>query len=156
VNQVPKCLSQLVRNRYKPRPPARPARRLRINATNGLTFSKQSADPGQNMKRIVYDKLVRDRIPEIVAATGRRPVTRIAEPEEYRRRLEDKIREELAELCEPGARRAEELADLLEVLYALAELEGLTLGELESLRACKAEQNGGFQNRVVLSEVIED
>jgi predicted house-cleaning noncanonical NTP pyrophosphatase (MazG superfamily) len=107
------------------------------------------------MRRIVYDKLVRDRVPEIVLSGGRRPVTRVADAQEYRRRLEDKLREEADELGEPDAARAEELADLLEVVHALADLEGLTPEALEELRARKAAERGGFRERIVLLEVHE-
>lgn len=76
------------------------------------------------MKHIVYNKLVRDRIPEIIAASGKRCDTRILSEEEYLAMLRTKLHEELAEYEESG--ELEELADILEILYALADLQGFT------------------------------
>jgi len=106
--------------------------------------------------RIRYDKLVRDRIPEIVCKAGKTPVTRVAADDELRSLLEAKLQEETDELRKsPPARRGEELADILEVVQALACLEGLTPEALEVLRAKKAVERGGFEGKVVLLEVEE-
>ena len=77
------------------------------------------------MKKI-YNKLVRDRIPEIIKGAGKTPTSRAAAADEIRRLLEGKLQEELDELCESGANRPEELADILEVVLALAAEEGLS------------------------------
>jgi predicted house-cleaning noncanonical NTP pyrophosphatase (MazG superfamily) len=97
-----------------------------------------------------YDKLVRDRIPEIIEARGGRAVFRIAGEEEYRERLERKLEEETAEFLKE--KNAEELADILEVVYALGETLGVAKGELETLREKKAGERGGFRERIVLEE----
>ncbi|PNG93473.1 nucleoside triphosphate pyrophosphohydrolase [Streptomyces malaysiensis] len=95
-------------------------------------------------------KLVRDRIPEIIRDGGHQPVVYVAEPQEYRQRLRDKLREEVAEfLVASQADAAEELADVLEVVYALATNLGLAEGDLEALRARKAAERGGFTGRFV-------
>jgi len=79
--------------------------------------------------RIRYDKLVRDRIPEIVRKAGKTPVTRVAGEDEMRSLLEAKLLEETDELRKsPPAKRGEELADILEVVHVLARLECLTPG----------------------------
>jgi len=98
-----------------------------------------------------YDKLVRDRIPEIIEGNGERPVTHVADDAEYARRLREKLDEEVQEYREDGD--PEELADVLEVVHALRELAGLTEAELAALRAEKAEDRGGFADRVVLERV---
>jgi len=105
--------------------------------------------------KITYNKLVRDRIPEIIKEAGKRPTTRIAAEAEYLQLLEAKIEEELAELREPGAKRTEELADILEIVLALAAAEGMSPGQLYALRHKKAEERGKFDDRVVLVEVEE-
>jgi predicted house-cleaning noncanonical NTP pyrophosphatase (MazG superfamily)/NTP pyrophosphatase (non-canonical NTP hydrolase) len=93
-------------------------------------------------------KLVRDRIPDIIRADGLDPVTSIAGPAEYAARLRDKLGEEVAEFlasCDGPA----ELADILEVIYALAAATGTSRDALEALRAAKASRNGAFTERVV-------
>jgi predicted house-cleaning noncanonical NTP pyrophosphatase (MazG superfamily)/NTP pyrophosphatase (non-canonical NTP hydrolase) len=93
-------------------------------------------------------KLVRDRIPEIIRADGLEPVIRTAGPAEYASRLRDKLGEEVAEFLasdsDPG-----ELADILEVVYALAASAGTGPAELEALRAAKAASNGAFREGLV-------
>lgn len=98
----------------------------------------------------VGGKLVRDRIPEIIRADGGEPVTYRAEPDEFRRRLRDKLREEVDEFLEAdGASAVEELADILEVVYALAADLGTTTDALETTRAAKAAARGAFTDRTV-------
>lgn len=95
-------------------------------------------------------KLVRDRIPEVIRAAGAEPVTYAADREEYGRRLRDKLDEEVTEfLAADSASAPEELADVLEVVLALAGELGLAPEELEGLRARKAADRGGFTARTV-------
>jgi predicted house-cleaning noncanonical NTP pyrophosphatase (MazG superfamily) len=98
-----------------------------------------------------YDKLVRDRIPEIITAAGERPVTRIADPIEYRALLRAKLVEELHEFLE--SENPEELADVLEVSRALAVDLGSSPEKLEEIRRRKASERGAFSEHVVLMEV---
>ena len=101
-----------------------------------------------------YNKLVRDKIPEIIECDGKRCITEILSEEDYISALDKKIGEELAEyLSEPCL---EELADLTEVIYAATIARGFTLEELEKVRQSKAEKRGGFEKRIFLKSVYED
>jgi predicted house-cleaning noncanonical NTP pyrophosphatase (MazG superfamily) len=95
-----------------------------------------------------HGKLVRDKIPQIIRSKGQEPVIHTADTEEYRVRLRDKLREEVEEYLASDNDR-EELADILEVLYALARQAGTDQRQLEKLRAAKAEERGGFADRIV-------
>lgn len=107
----------------------------------------------QEIDYMKYNKLVRDRIPEIIEASGKSCVTEILSDEAYLRLVDAKLDEELAEYH--SDQNIEELADLLEVIYAAAMARGYTLEQLESVRAAKAEKRGAFANKILLKEVIE-
>ncbi|MEU3268109.1 nucleoside triphosphate pyrophosphohydrolase [Streptomyces bacillaris] len=95
-------------------------------------------------------KLVRDWIPQIIREDGVEPVTYIAGREEYRGRLRDKLGEEVAEFLEADEDSApEELADVLEVVHALAMDLGVDAGQLEKIREAKARERGSFADRIV-------
>ncbi|MER7247845.1 nucleoside triphosphate pyrophosphohydrolase [Kribbella sp. NPDC000426] len=99
-------------------------------------------------------KLVRDRIPEIIRAGGAEPISYRADEAEYRRRLREKLLEEVDEfLAADEATAVEELADILEVVYALATDLGTSREALETVRAVKAAERGGFTDRVVWTGV---
>ena len=100
-----------------------------------------------------YNKLVRDRIPEIIEASGKYCVTEILSDEEYLRMVDAKLDEELAEYHRD--QNIEELADLMEVIRACAVARGYTIEELERVRAEKAAERGGFAKKILLEEVIE-
>lgn len=93
-------------------------------------------------------KLVRDKIPQIIRAKGEEPIIYTANAKEYGTRLREKLLEETAEFI-ASENDPEELADILEVLYALAEHTGIDRQQLEKLRAAKAAQRGGFSDRIV-------
>ena len=101
-----------------------------------------------------YNKLVRDRIPEIIEASGKNCVTKELSDEEYIEMLDAKLDEELAEYHKD--KNIGELADLLEVIRAAAIARGYSIEELEKVRAEKAEKRGGFEKKILLREVIED
>ena len=105
-------------------------------------------------KRIVYNKLVRDRIPEIIEASGKRCKVQVLDEEAYLRMIDAKLDEELAEYRKD--QNLEELADLLEVIYAAAAVRGCSAEQLEKLRAEKAEKRGRFLKRLLLLEVEEE
>ena len=100
-----------------------------------------------------YDKLVRDRIPEVVRENDERPVTHRVDGEAYRDRLADKLVEEAAEYAE--SRDAEELGDVLDVVAAIREARDVDAEELDELRAEKTAERGGFADGVVLERVEE-
>ena len=100
-----------------------------------------------------YNKLVRDRIPEIIEASGNECQTAILSDEEYLKMLDAKLDEELAEYHMD--QNIEELADLLEVIRTAAIARGYTLEELEAVRAKKAEKRGGFSKKLLLITVTE-
>ena len=102
---------------------------------------------------IEYDKLVRDRIPEIVRAAGKVPVTRtVADENELKQRLIDKLAEEIYEYKESGS--VEEIADILEVLQGLVEqVHGLKWEEVQEIQGRKREERGGFSKGIVLKRV---
>ncbi|MFD3260750.1 phosphoribosyl-ATP pyrophosphohydrolase [Paenibacillus lentus] len=105
----------------------------------------------------VYNKLVRDKIPQIIAADGKAYRSRILDKEEYLQELRTKLREETEEYFNAADDKEalEELADMLEVIRALAEAHGSSPTELEKIRVDKAEKRGGFQDRVYLIDVDE-
>ncbi len=100
------------------------------------------------MPKIEYNKLVRDRIPEIIEASGAKCEIRILSNEEYLEMLDKKLDEELSEYHKD--QDIEELADLLEVIYAAARARGYTANELEAIRAQKAQKRGAFKNKILL------
>ena len=104
---------------------------------------------------IEYDKLVRDRIPDIIRAAGKTPVVRtIADSDELKRRLIDKLAEEMQEYKESGS--VEEIADIMEVLQALTEkVHGLKWEDVREIQGRKWEERGGFDAGVVLVRVEE-
>lgn len=102
----------------------------------------------------LYDKLVRDRIPEIIEADGKTCETRIANRAEKIGYLLDKIGEETEELR--SSLSVEEMADLLEVVYSLEEEIGLDKQEVEAIRLEKKEKRGGFAKGIVLLKVEEN
>jgi predicted house-cleaning noncanonical NTP pyrophosphatase (MazG superfamily) len=95
-------------------------------------------------------KLVRDKIPQIVRDRGDEPLVRVADVAEYRDLLRDKLAEEVEEFLASDD-DPEELADVLEVLVALAADLGVDRDHLEKLRAAKALERGGFADRIVWS-----
>lgn len=98
-----------------------------------------------------HNKLVRDKIPAIIAAQGRKPITKTLSGEEYKICLEQKLQEEVAEYIQD--KNSEELADILEVVYALAQDLGVTPQQLEQVRLQKALESGGFTRRQFLVSV---
>ena len=103
---------------------------------------------------VIYNKLVRDRIPEIILASGKGCSTETLPEEKYLELVDAKLDEELAEYHKD--KNLEELADLLEVIHAAALARGYTLEDLERVRAEKAAKRGGFEKRILLKEVFDD
>ena len=105
----------------------------------------------ENVK--VYNKLVRDKIPEIISADDRNPVTRILNEEEYISELNIKLQEEMKEYLEDN--NVEELADIVEVIYGILDYKNVSLEEFESIRLRKVEKRGAFKERIFLEKVIK-
>lgn len=106
------------------------------------------------METILYNKLVRDNIPEIIEQSGKKCSTVILSDEEYLKMVDSKLDEELAEYHKD--QNIEELADLLEVIYAATKARGYSLEELEKIRAAKAEKRGAFDKKILLVDVKEN
>lgn len=101
----------------------------------------------------VYQKLVRDKIPAIIESVGDRPIYSILSKDDYIRELEHKLMEEVEEYQKD--KNLEEMADVLEVLYALCKARGYTLEELECFRKTKYHDRGGFDLGIYLDKVEE-
>ena len=101
----------------------------------------------------IYNKLVRDRIPEIIEADGNVCATEILPDDRYLQMLDAKLDEELAEYQE--SKSLEELADLLEVMRAVVKARGWSWEQLEQVRQEKAARRGGFEKKILLKEVRE-
>ncbi len=101
----------------------------------------------------VYNKLVRDKILEIIKDNGQKSTHKILTADEYAVELTKKLVEEVEEYKKD--KNTDELADIMEVVYALANLHGCTVEELEKIRAEKAEKRGGFEKRIFLVEVMD-
>ena len=99
----------------------------------------------------VYNKLVRDKIPEIIKASGKVAAVRIADEAEYKYLLQKKLMEEVNEFVESGS--SEELADILEVVAALGSTYGLSFTDLLEMAEEKRKGRGGFEERIVLLSV---
>jgi len=93
-------------------------------------------------------KLVRDRIPELIREDGKDPDTYVADEKEYAALLREKLKEEVAEFLE--SERVEELADILEVIDALLVHKKIEKEELEVIKKKKHQERGGFQEKIVL------
>jgi predicted house-cleaning noncanonical NTP pyrophosphatase (MazG superfamily) len=102
-----------------------------------------------------YNKLVRDKIPQIIESKGKKFSIKVLNDEDYIKYLKEKVYEELDEYCaaETDGEAMEELADLLEVIRALAKHHGSSIEAVEAVRKDKSEKRGAFQEKVFLIEV---
>ena len=105
------------------------------------------------MKQIIYNKLVRDQIPEIIELSGKRCTVEILYDKDYLRMVDAKLDEELAEYHKD--QNIEELADLLEVIYAATKAHGYSIKQLEAVRAEKAVKRGAFDKKILLKSVFD-
>ena len=103
--------------------------------------------------KIIYNKLVRDKIPEIIQASGKTYEIEILPDEEYIQMLDKKLDEELAEYHKD--KNVEELADILEVLYAVEKARGYSIKKLDQVRVEKQKSRGGFDEKILLKWVEE-
>jgi|BioPla2DNA2_1021312.scaffolds.fasta_scaffold17646_3 predicted house-cleaning noncanonical NTP pyrophosphatase (MazG superfamily) len=100
-----------------------------------------------------YNKLVRDKIPEIIETAGKHADIRIADDSEYANLLREKLTEEVDEYLQSDD--PEELADIIEVVISLGALYNLSVDGLMKTAADKREKRGGFEKRIVLLSVDE-
>lgn len=102
----------------------------------------------------MYNKLVRDNIPDIIRKNGEEPIIQILDDEKYKIELEKKLLEECNEVLNSnGNDRIEELSDLLEVMISLANLENKNLDDIEKVRIDKKNKRGGFTKKIYLKGV---
>lgn len=99
---------------------------------------------------IVYRKAVRDKIPEIIRSKGTTCQVEVLGQEAWAEVLTQKLEEELSEYL--GSKEMEELVDLIEVAYAVAEARGSRAEAVDVMRAAKREKSGAFQQRFFLLE----
>lgn len=106
---------------------------------------------------MMFQKLVRDNIPAIIEKNGETCVTRKLSDKEYEDALAEKLKEEVAELLEAYTAKqrsvldcAEEMADVMEVMYAMGKTCAVSKREIEQVRSQKAAENGTFSKKIFL------
>lgn len=104
-------------------------------------------------RRIIYNKLIRDKIPQIIESSGNICVCETLPEDEYIKRLNVKLLEEVNEYLESGT--VEELIDIIEVVHAIIAYKNIPREEFQRVRLEKLEARGGFEMRLLLKEVIE-
>jgi predicted house-cleaning noncanonical NTP pyrophosphatase (MazG superfamily) len=114
---------------------------------------KSRLQEGRYIQLKKYNKLVRDKIPEIIEKDGHKAKCHTLSEEDYIAALDNKLLEEVNEYQEDKS--LEEMADVLEVLYAICNARGYTVKELEAKRIQKNVERGGFEKRLYL-EYVED
>jgi predicted house-cleaning noncanonical NTP pyrophosphatase (MazG superfamily) len=105
-------------------------------------------------KEIIYDKLVRDLVPNIIKAEGKRPFWHKADKEEFLKRFPEKIKEELQEFME--SRSLVEFGDLLQAVLDYGDLSGISEESARMVMEVKAKERGTFKEGIVLDKVEED
>ena len=101
-----------------------------------------------------YNKLVRDKIPDIILKDHQLPSTRILGDDEYIKELNKKLMEEVNEYLEDE--NIEEMVDILEVIRAILEAKNVTYDEIEEKRIKKAKKRGAFKEKIFLEKVMEN
>jgi len=110
------------------------------------------------MKKIVYNKLIRDKILEIIEKSNKTASYKVInDSEEVQKLLLQKLREEMDEVLGATSQEEllEELADVLEVVYRIVQVNGLEREQLEKIRCAKREKRGGFEKNIFLESVEE-
>lgn len=100
--------------------------------------------------RMKYDKLVRDKIPEIIESKGGRAIFHVANDAEYWQKLKEKLGEEVGEFCESESE--EEIADIFEVIEAICEYKKFDVEEIKKTQKHKKSARGAFNKRIILEE----
>ncbi|WP_411503403.1 phosphoribosyl-ATP pyrophosphohydrolase [Brevibacillus centrosporus] len=103
---------------------------------------------------IVYNKLIRDRIPQIMKEKGKEFTIQTLTNEQFERELKNKLGEELQEFNQATPQEEiEELADMVEVIYAYLKHRGVSIDEFEKVRLNKQYKRGGFEDKLFLVDV---
>ena len=110
------------------------------------------------MAEKIYNKLVRDKIPQVIAGSNATPITRTLSDDEFVKELKLKLIEEAKELVAAESRedKVAELADIVEVTKKIMRVEGVTWDESEVVRIQKLADRGGFEDKIFLEKVIEN
>lgn len=108
----------------------------------------------RNDMETIYNKLVRDNIPEIIKANGQIPIVRVLGDDEYRNALNQKLIEEVAEYTENNC--IDELCDIIEVAFAIAAANGWSYNDISICRGQKKAKNGEFDKKLFLEKVVVD
>jgi predicted house-cleaning noncanonical NTP pyrophosphatase (MazG superfamily) len=98
-----------------------------------------------------YNKLVRDKIPEIIKNSGEAPIVKCLDEEEYKEELDKKLLEEVYEYLESDD--SAEIADILEVIYAILDYKKIDKNQMETIRETKKDKRGAFSERIFLIDV---
>ncbi len=102
----------------------------------------------------IYNKLVRDNIPDIILKDNELPVTRVLNDEEFIKELNKKLQEEVNEYLE--GENIEEMVDILEVIRAILEYKNVSYEDIEEKRKKKANKRGTFKEKIYLEKVIQN
>ena len=102
----------------------------------------------------IYNKLVRDKIPDIINSDNRVAITRELDDSEYLNELNKKLQEEVKEYLEDN--NVEELADIVEVIYGILNSKNVSIEEFEVIRKNKVDKRGAFNKKIFLEKVIEE
>ncbi|WP_240419672.1 nucleoside triphosphate pyrophosphohydrolase [Paenibacillus periandrae] len=98
-----------------------------------------------------YNKLIRDKIPQVMDTNGVTYIIIKLNDQEYVEKLNEKLQEELDEyIASESKEQVEELADLVELIYAILENKGVSIEEFENIRLKKKEERGGFEEKLLL------
>jgi len=106
------------------------------------------------MNKKIFNKLVRDKIPQIIESKGEKAVYKILDDKDNLLKLNQKLLEEVNEYFQDG--EIEELADVVEVIYGILKAKNTTLEEFNKIREAKKQARGGFDNKIFLQYTISD
>ena len=101
-----------------------------------------------------YNKLIRDKNVEIMENLGCKVTYEVLDDERYNQELDKKLKEEVNEYLEDYS--VEEMADVMEVIYAMLDFRGISIEDVEKVRIEKRNRKGAFKDKIFLKDVEED